>query len=111
MTESKDTLSVAPLWPMPLPVIGVTGEYKAGKTLFALTIDPRRTLYFDTEKSGETYEALKLGFTRIDVWTEMLHLYPSGHKPVDLFVWWLDQVRKITPAVYRVIALDTVSEI
>lgn len=99
------------LWPMPLPVVGVTGEYKAGKTLFLLSIDPAHTLYYDTEKSAETYEALGLGFKRVDVWKEMLTLYPKGHKPIDLFLWWWDQVRAIEVGRYTFIGLDTASEI
>jgi len=99
------------IWPQPLPIIGLTGEYRAGKTIFTLTIDPTRTLYYDTEKSGETYEALGLGFTRIDMYDEMLRLHPNGHKAIDLFQWWLDQARAIQPGRYTVIVLDTVSEI
>lgn len=103
--------AVTPLWPQKLPVVGVTGEYKAGKTLFVLTIDPGRTLYYDTEKSGETYDSLGLGFRRVDVFSEMLKKHSKGYKPVDLFLWWLDHVRGVQPGAYTVVALDTVSEI
>ena len=99
-----------PLWPRPIPVIGVTGEYASGKTLFGLSVCPGPgTLVYDTEKSSESYEAL--GFDRVDVPAEMLRLHPRGYKPIDTFKWWRDHVRKISPGKYRVIVLDTVSEI
>ena len=102
-----------PLWPVKLPVVGVTGEYKAGKSLFLVTIAPLpgATLAYDTEKSLESYEGLGLGFERVDVFKAMLARHPKGYKPVDLFLWWLEAIRLIPPAKYRVIALDVVSEI
>ena len=99
-----------PLWPQPIPVIGLTGKYASGKTLFGLTIAPGgETLVYDTEKSSESY--LSLGFDRVDVPAEMLRLKPAGYKPLDTFEWWRKHVRSIPAGRYRVILLDTVSEI
>ena len=99
-----------PLWQQPIEVVGLTGEYASGKTLFALSIAPGKdTLIYDTEKSSGTYQSL--GFDRVDVPAEMLRVKPAGHKPIDLFTWWRDHVRSIQPGRYRVIVLDTVSEI
>ncbi len=117
--------SPSPLWPQPLPVVGVTGEFESGKTVFLLTIVPpsitpcppgsEPTLYFDTEKSGQTYtnDSLRavLHFKRVCVWEEMIRLHPEGYKPIDIFTWWWEQVKKIPVGKYRVVALDCASEI
>jgi hypothetical protein len=103
--------TIPPLWPnnQKIEVIGLTGEYASGKTLFGLTIDPPRTLVFDTEKSTSPYE--NLGFTRVDIADEMLAKHPNGYKPIDVFNRWRDAVKRLQPGAYRVIMLDTVSEI
>lgn len=94
-----------PLWPnnQKLEIIGLTGEFASGKTLFGLTIAPAQTLVFDTEKSCGPYE--QLGFTRVDL-TKLANL-----KPIELYEKWLAGVKKIQPGAYRVGMLDTVSEI
>lgn len=104
-TKPEKTEQLKPLWPanLKIEVVGLTGEYASGKTLFALTIDPARTLCFDTEKSAGTYEGL--GFTRVDL-SKLSHL-----KPLQLFEQWHAAVKRIQPGQYRVIVLDTVSEI
>jgi hypothetical protein len=102
----------AALWQQPIEVLGLTGEYASGKTLFGLTIAPGAdTLAYDMEKSNATYTTL--GFTRVDVPTEMLRnpKFVNGYKPVDTFEWWLAHVRSLQPGRYRVIMLDPVSEI
>lgn len=101
----------APLWSSPLPIVGLTGEYSSGKTLFGLTIDPGvRTLIYDTEKSAESYRALN--FNRIDVPAEMLRRHKGGsYKPLDTFLWWREHVATIPPGRFSVIVLDTASEI
>lgn len=107
------TTEVKPLWPkgQRLGFIGVCGEYQAGKTLFALTIDPARTIHFDTEKSGEPYQA-SLGFQRVDLPALMATKFPKGdYRPVHTFEAWLELVRGLKPGVYRVAVLDTVSEV
>lgn len=99
-----------PLWPKPIPVIGLTGEYASGKTLFALTICPGPgTLVYDLEKSSESY--LDLGFHRIDAHLEMLKSHPKGYKPRELWSWWKASIMSIPTGKYRVIVLDPISEI
>jgi len=98
------------VWPKPIEVIGVTGEYMSGKTLFALTIDPSRTLIFDTEKSSGGYAA-DLGATRIDIPGELMRAKKQDFKPLDVFLYFRQAVKKIEPGKYSVIALDTVSEV
>ena len=94
-----------PLWPnnQKLEIIGLAGEFASGKTLFALTIDPKSTLVFDTEKSAGPYEAL--GFTRVDL------AKLTDRKPIELFEQWWTGIKKIPVGKYRVGVLDTVSEI
>ena len=101
----------AALWPANnrIEIIGLTGEYASGKTLFGLTIDPRSTLIFDMEKSAGSY--LGLGFTRIDMGEQLLRRYPAGYKPKQAFEWWLDAIRRVQPGAYRVIMLDPISEV
>lgn len=99
----------SPIWPQPIEIIGLTGEFASGKTLYALSIDPARTRFYDTEKSAGSY--VGLGFERIDVPAAMLAAKAAGYKSIDTFLWWLEDIRKIEPGKYSVIALDTVSEI
>jgi len=98
------------IWKQPIEVLGLTGDWESGKTLFGLTIDPKKTLIYDVEKSAKTYESL--GFKRIDVPKEMM-LYKKGaeYTPTDLFLWWSNHFHEVTPMKYSVIMLDPVSEI
>lgn len=93
-----------PLFKIPIPMIGLTGEIKSGKTLFALSICPgTETLVYDTETSSVSYQT---GHDRIDLTQQM-----RGKKPMEFFQWWLDHTRKLPTGKYRVIVIDTVSEI
>lgn len=99
-----------PLWPKPIPVIGGTGKFESGKTLFGLGIHPGpETLYYDFEQSGASYD--DLGHTRINVLAEMQRLFPNGYKPVDLWLWWLKHVKEVKAGQYRVIVLDPVTDL
>lgn len=100
-----------PLWPrdIHIPVLGCAGELHSGKTLFGLTIDPLRTIAYDMEKSSESY--LGLGFTRIDVPTELLKKYPDGYSPLQVFEWIRDDIRKIPPGKYTVGMIDPVTDV
>jgi hypothetical protein len=96
---------------MALPVIGLTGEYASGKTVFGLTIaPPEATLVYDMEKSSASYESM--GFTRRDVPSIMLARgRGKPFLPIDLFRWWRDDIRQIEPGRYQAVLLDTASEI
>jgi len=99
-----------PLWSQPIEVLGLTGDFGSGKTIFALSISPGpSTRMYDTEKSSSAYASL--GFDRVDLVDSMLRAKPTGHKPIDLFEWWQNDVRSVKPGKYKVIALDCVSEI
>ena len=100
-----------PIWPsnIKIPVLGVTGDYSSGKSLFITTIDPANTLVFDWEQSLGSYESL--GFTRVNVPEILNQLYPDGYSPADAFVWWKDQISQIQPGQYSVIGVDPISDI
>lgn len=106
-------MTLEPIWPrnVPLPIIGVTGEYSSGKTLFGLTIDPKNTLYYDFEKSGACYEAL--GINRIDVPEELAKRYASRQKKYtaeEVFTWLLTHLDGIERDRYSVIFVDPISD-
>lgn len=103
--------TLEPVWPnnKQIEVIGVTGEYSSGKTLFGLTIDPKNTLYYDYEKSGGTYDGL--GVTRVDVPDELHRKHPKGFKPIDAFSWWYQHIKTIEANQYSVIMCDPISDI
>jgi hypothetical protein len=114
MTANGNTelpkVALPPLWPQPIEVLGLTGEFASGKTLFGLTIAPGpATLCYDNEKSSGTY--LSLGFERVDVPAELQKAHPAGYKPIDTFNWWIKHVRSVPTGKFRVILLDPVSEI
>lgn len=100
------------LWPngRKIEVIGLTGDFGSGKTVFGISICPgEETLVYDFEKSSSAYQSL--GFHRVDMSDEMLRISPKGYKPVDLFRWWYDHIRAIKPGQYSVIMVDPISEI
>ena len=97
-----------PLWPggKKIKIIGVTGDFGVGKTLFGLSINPASTLVFDCERSSEDYE--ELGFKRVDL-PQMLHeklgTRYSDQQQYDLFS---SLINKVPAGKYSVICIDTV---
>lgn len=115
-----------PIWPQPIPIIGVTGKKWSGKTKFLLNICPgnRTTLVYDWEQSSASYEQeyARIGapFDRIDVQKEMLNYqddkgnFPfraNSYKPIDVFLWWRKHVLSIPAGKYQVIAVDPVTDL
>ena len=98
------------IWgPQVIEVIGLTGEYESGKTLFGLMIDPERTLCIDVEKSATAYEA-SLGFKRIDLVQLTVQEHGDSYTPLDLFLtFW--KLLKSVGSEYTVWMIDPVSEI
>jgi hypothetical protein len=106
--------TAAPLWPAPIPIIGVTGKPSSGKTRFCLSISPGpRTLVYDLEQSSASYEYI--GFERIDVQKEMqkwcVANKKTGYKSIDLWSWWLNHVRSLPSDKYDVIVVDPVTDL
>lgn len=106
-----------PIWPQPIPIIAGTGDKWAGKTKFGLNIFPGKhtTLVFDLEQSSASYEGVYrsagVPFDRVDVQKEMHKKHPNGYKPIDLFVWWLGQIRSVPTNKYAVIMVDPVTDL
>lgn len=86
-----------------IPVLGVTGEPYSGKTLFVSSIDPKRTLMIDCEKSSETYSI---------PFAERHDLFEAGVlAPREQFLWFTDILKGIKPGQYSVVAVDPISDI
>lgn len=81
-----------PLFPVPVPVLGVSGKQSAGKTKFLLDI------------AGGPIKRVSIG-------EEMLKIHPSGYRPIDVFTWWHAIVKTIPPGKFRVIALDVAEDV
>lgn len=105
--------SAEAIWPkgQKIEVVGGSGEYCSGKTLWGLLIDPGpRTLCYDNEGSAANYEGL--GFERVDVAAEILKKFPAGASPLQRFVWWREDMRRrCKPGRYNVVMVDPFSEI
>lgn len=95
-------------------VIGLTGEFQSGKTLFAGSIDPAHTIFYDNEGSASFYanqmRELYDGFDYFDVSRE-LATGSAVIQSVDRFNWWFEHVKSLQPYRYTVMALDPASEI
>lgn len=97
------------LWPQKLPVIGGSGKYESGKTLFGLSICPGpQTICYDFEDSSEPYESI--GFDRIDV-PDVLASTSTKYDPELVFTWWRDHVLKTPAGKYRVMVVDPITDI
>jgi len=115
MATKEEPTTTTPLWGgKKLPVLGVTGEFGSGKSLFILTIDPDcfavgepRTIVWGTEDGLTSYEDT-FAFEHRPLTKIMLK---PGYRPEMLYLEWLAQMRAIKPGKYRVGGLDTVSEI
>lgn len=99
------------IWPngVAIDVLGVTGAFASGKTLFVCSIDPARTRLYDYEKSAGAYSGL--GIDRVDVPSVMLAKYPKAYSTRQLFEWWYNDIKSIEPGRYSVIAGDPISDI
>ncbi len=94
-----------------VPVIGLTGDYASGKTLWALSIAPgnQRTRLYDFELSSRTYAGLD--FDLVDVSARLQEKYPTGYNPADLYRWWRDDIKKIESGKFAVIGCDPITDI
>lgn len=98
-----------------IPIIGLTGEPESGKTVCGLTIAPPRedgtprTLYYDTEKSGETYDYL--GAHRIDVPDMMGEMYPGGYNAAQVFMFFRESMKAVPRKQFDLIFLDVAEDV
>lgn len=116
MEEKKamSTSNLLPIWGgKKIEILGLTGDFSSGKTLFALTIDPKNTLVIDVEKSSGSYEDLgeSMKFTRIDLPNLVQSKCGSGYTALDTFRTWLDVIDKVKPGQYSVIVVDPITDL
>lgn len=107
------------LWePYDIPIVCITGEPGCGKTMWGLMVDPAclswndppSTYIWDTEGSSTPYVGA-LNFERVDI-PKLLFTRKSGkYSPEDTFTFWRDDLVQLEPNKYRVLILDTVTEI
>ena len=98
--------------PVVIPVIGITGKYQSGKTLFGLSIAPggNRTRCYDLELSASGYRGLE--FDYLDTNAQMRSLFGTKpYLPIDLFRWWYKSVQAIEPGKFAVIMCDPITDI
>lgn len=124
MATVQESPAIAPqdyqgLWcGLEVPIVGFAGEFESGKSLFVATIDSnclrpgsaRTTKIWDTEGSLTPY-AGSLNFEHCNLCRKMLQKYPNGYKPVDLFLFWLADMRATKAGKYRVLGLDVAEDI
>lgn len=101
----------AALWPQPIPILGLTGEYQSGKTWFGISIcpDPKRLRVYDFELSAAPYKSL--GFDYVNVAEVMAAKYPKGPKPIDVWNWWLEDVSSLQPGRFDAILADPITDL
>jgi len=94
-----------------IPILGITGEFNAGKSYFAASIDPLNTLYFDLEASAVDY--VSMGFTHQDVRrltaTRLASTTGALPEPIDVYETWWALLAAVHPDQYRVIVVDPIS--
>lgn len=95
---------------MKIPIIGLTGEKWSGKTLFASSIDPTRSLMIDLESSSETYN---IPFKkRYNLYEEVIKK-TDGKPPtaLDCYLWFHELVSQVKPGEYSCVIVDPISDI
>lgn len=99
------------LWPQPIPILGITGEYESGKTFLGISIspDPKRLRVYDFELSADPYKTL--GFDYVNVPAELSKKFPKGPRPIDVWNWWLDDVSTLEPGRFDVIHVDPITDL
>jgi hypothetical protein len=99
-------------FPLPLPVVVVTGEYESGKTLAILTtgypLD--KTLIYDNEDSSTLYAQMG-DFTRVDLMAELGRDNPGGWTNLQFYEAWVKHMRSIKPGRYDVIGIDPIERV
>lgn len=103
----KDFRDPSRLWPMPCPVLGVTGEVWSGKTTWLLSIDPTSCTYYDLELSAVSYADQLPGIDYVNVHEKMSAKYGVGWPPEALWEWWSqDVIERFERNRNRVCAID-----
>lgn len=97
------------LFPQPIPIVVLTGEFESGKTLAILTTGYpiERVCLYDLEVSSETYHGPTAKWTRVDIISQL----GEGWNNLDLYEAWAKHVRTIQPGQYDVIGIDPIERI
>ena len=90
-----------------IEILGVTGDHGSGKTLFCLSIDPKRTLVFDFENSSGSY--MGLGFDRVSIPNLMSAKYPQGYTQEQVALFVIDYIVSV-PQKYGLILMDPITD-
>lgn len=102
------------LWPRKVEVLGVTGDYSSGKTIFLASIThPSKVRFYDLEKGISSYKDLfDLGLDVVDVPGELFKHYKTrSFTQKDIFTWWLHHIKQIKPGQFDVIAVDPIDKL
>lgn len=99
-----------PLWPKPIPIIGLTGEFASGKSIFGLTIaPPEKTVVYDAEKSTLVYHEPSFNFCHVDCVAEMNRAGLSWENPVERWTWFKgDILQRFSTGKFLVAMIDPV---
>lgn len=100
---------IKPLWPkgVEIPFLGITGPHNSGKSLFGLSINPKRTISYDLEASQGNHKSL--GFKHID-FIDLLHdTFPKGYTSEQYYLFWLRHAMSVDDKKYDVIFIDPIS--
>lgn len=95
-----------------IPIIGLTGPYGSGKTLWGLEVDaPERTYIWDMEKSSESYEIIYPGLTRVDLHDKLGEKFKGSYTPEQVYITWRQDMAAIPNGKFTVGILDPASEV
>lgn len=100
-----------PLFPQPIPILGITGHIGSGKTMFMLrSCEPEQILVIDHEKSSVTYQE-QIGFNRIDVSDIMFTKYGNKYPEMQIYLSLVEFIESLQPKQYKLIMIDPFNEI
>jgi hypothetical protein len=99
------------IFPLPLPIVVISGEFESGKTLAILTTGYplERTLIYDNEKSSAIYAA-QAPFVRVDLMDE-LNKKSTKWTDIEFYLAWKEHAASIKPGQYDVIGIDTIERL
>lgn len=118
------TTDKAPIWgidqdgeEVSIPVLGLTGPYMSGKSIFGCTIavgknsaGKPRTRVYDIELSCKGYKGL--GFDHVDVPARLRAAFGvKEYLPLDVFKFWRKDILAIEPGAFDVIFVDPITDI
>ena len=104
MSETKPEETVDLWGGVDIPIIGLTGEHESGKTMFASTICPPRTLMIDAELSSASYKSFPYA-NRVDLF-QILEQQGKEATPFNAWMLTKELVESADPSKISVIVID-----